>query len=211
MSGEQSFRVDISKPILTNCSTEAWPLCCINKMMESGATQGRVLVIRWPGTVGSVGQGRAGVGEERTRLSWRRHSIHPGYSKQNQEQSQHANKRGQNHKITVTTSLSEREFSKTISLEELITDIAERLAPKKFHHCQTALLLWYRQRPGSPKEVEDWNQEPTFKKLQKSNFWACGKELWLRTAAIYQTVRILTTTADALVGIGCPPSTYATK
>lgn len=77
MSGEQSFRVDISKPILTNCSTEAWPLCCINITMESGTTQGRVLVIRWPGTVGSVGQGRAGVGEERTRLSWRRHSIHP--------------------------------------------------------------------------------------------------------------------------------------
>ena len=45
MSGEQSFRVDISKPILTNCSTEAWPLCCINKTMESGTTQGRVLVV----------------------------------------------------------------------------------------------------------------------------------------------------------------------
>lgn len=65
----------------------------------------------------------------------------PGYGKQNQEQSQHTNKRGQNHKITVTTSFSEREFSKIISLEKLITDIAERLAPKKFHQCEAALLL----------------------------------------------------------------------
>ena len=88
MRWEQSFRVDISKPTLTNRSTETWSLCCINKAMESGTTQGCVLAVRWSGSVGSVMVKAEPEWEKRGRVYVDEDAVStPQYGKQNQEQS----------------------------------------------------------------------------------------------------------------------------